>query len=168
MEYVFIYDDAAGNVFVTYPTGELNISATKAKDTPSHSKVVSKIDLPQHLDDFFFAWKLTNNTIEINMDKAKDFTKFRLRAERQPLLDALDVKFQRALEDGASTAEIVAEKRRLRDITLFVDQATTVNQLRALKCSSLALEDPIPDAPHPFTPLDPVTLQPLLTIELIN
>ena len=36
--------------------------------------------------------------ITINLDKAKEITKDRLRAERTPLLQAQDVAFQRALE----------------------------------------------------------------------
>ena len=71
--------------------------------------------------------------IVINIDKAKAITKDRLRAERQPLLQALDVAFQRALETGADTSAIVAEKQRLRDITLLADAATTLEELKALK-----------------------------------
>ena len=70
--------------------------------------------------------------ITINLDKAKDITKDRLRAERKPLLEALDVQFQRALETGAPTTEIVAEKQRLRDITLLADQATSTDELKGI------------------------------------
>lgn len=73
--------------------------------------------------------------ITINVDKAKEITKERLRAERAPLLAAQDVAFQRALEEGADTAAIVAEKQRLRDITQLADQATTLEELKALKAS---------------------------------
>ena len=71
--------------------------------------------------------------ITINLNKAKDITKERLRAEREPLLQAQDVAFQRALETGAETAAIVAEKQRLRDITQLADQATSTEELKALK-----------------------------------
>jgi hypothetical protein len=70
--------------------------------------------------------------IVINVDKAKEITKDRLRAERTPLLQAQDVAFQRALEEGADTAAIVAEKQRLRDITNLADQATTLDELKAI------------------------------------
>lgn len=70
--------------------------------------------------------------IVINIDKAKDITKNRLRAERAPLLQAQDVAFQRALESGADTAAIVAEKQRLRDITTLVDEATTLDELKGI------------------------------------
>ena len=71
--------------------------------------------------------------IVINLDKAKAITKDRLRAERTPLLQAQDVAFQRAIEEGADTSAIVAEKQRLRDITNLADQAETLDELKALK-----------------------------------
>jgi hypothetical protein len=70
--------------------------------------------------------------ITVNLSKAKDITKDRLRADRAPLLQALDVQFQRALESNADTTEIVAEKQRLRDITTLANAATTTDELKAL------------------------------------
>lgn len=70
--------------------------------------------------------------ITINLDKAKEITKDRLRAERKPLLEEHDVAFQRALESGADTSAIIAEKQRLRDITTLVDPCTTTDELKAI------------------------------------
>jgi len=72
--------------------------------------------------------------ITVNIDKAKDITKDRLRAERKPLLEAQDVLFIKAQETGADTSAIVAEKQRLRDITNTVDSVTTVDELKSLSC----------------------------------
>ena len=74
--------------------------------------------------------------ITINIDKAKAITKDRLRSERAPLLAEQDVSFQRALEAGADTSAIVAEKQRLRDITQLADVATSLDELKALKVQS--------------------------------
>jgi hypothetical protein len=71
--------------------------------------------------------------IIIDINKAKDITKDRLRTERKPLLEFQDVAFQRALETGADTSAIVAEKQRLRDITKLVDVANTVEELKVLE-----------------------------------
>jgi hypothetical protein len=71
--------------------------------------------------------------IIVDINKAKDITKDRLRAERKPLLEAQDVAFQRALESSADTSAIIAEKQRLRDITTLVDTANTVDELKALE-----------------------------------
>lgn len=73
--------------------------------------------------------------IVINIDKAKNITKDRLRTERAPLLQAQDIAFQRALENGSDTSEIVAEKQRLRDITKLADEATTLEELKQIKVS---------------------------------
>ena len=68
--------------------------------------------------------------ITIGFGKAVVITQDRLRAERKPLLEAQDVLFQRALESGADTSAIVAEKQRLRDITKIT--ATTLDELKEL------------------------------------
>ena len=71
--------------------------------------------------------------ITINLDKAKDITKDRLRADRKPLLEAEDVKYMQAQEAGEDTTAIVAEKQRLRDITKKADTCKTTDELKALK-----------------------------------
>lgn len=68
--------------------------------------------------------------ITVNIDKAKDITKDRLRAERKPLLEEQDILFMQAQEAGSDTSAIVAEKQRLRDITNQVDHMTTVEELK--------------------------------------
>ena len=73
--------------------------------------------------------------ITINMTKAKEITKERLRVERKPLLEVQDIKFMQAQEDGTSTTAIVTEKKRLRDITKNVDSCTTTDELKALSCT---------------------------------
>ena len=70
--------------------------------------------------------------IIIDINKAKEITKDRLRVERKPLLEAQDVLFQRALESTADTSAIVAEKQRLRDITKLVDTKNTLEELKLL------------------------------------
>ena len=68
--------------------------------------------------------------ITIDIAKAKEITKEKLRADRKSLLEAQDILFQRALETGADTTDIVAEKQRLRDITNDVDAMTTEEELK--------------------------------------
>ena len=68
--------------------------------------------------------------IQVNINKAKEITKDRLRAERKPLLEAQDVLYMRAQEAGEDTTAIVAEKQRLRDITKTVDNMNTVEELK--------------------------------------
>ena len=51
----------------------------------------------------------------VDMAKAREIHKNNIRSARQPLLEALDIEFQKALETGASTTDIVAKKQALRD-----------------------------------------------------
>jgi hypothetical protein len=69
--------------------------------------------------------------VSINITKAKDITKDRLRVERKPVLEAQDILFMQAQESGADTSDIVTEKQRLRDITNQVNSMTTTTQLKA-------------------------------------
>jgi len=72
--------------------------------------------------------------ITVNIDKAKDITKDRLREERKPLLEAQDIAYMKAQEAGEDTTAIVTEKQRLRDITDTVDSMTTLDELKAASC----------------------------------
>ena len=130
---VIIFSNTNNGVSVCVPTGELPIEAVLAKDCPSGAMIVDDSTLPQADNDFFDAWELANGSVSVNLDKAKAMTKTRLRAEREPLLQAQDVLFQRALESNGDTSAIVAEKQRLRNVTNLVDTETTLEGLRALK-----------------------------------
>jgi len=72
--------------------------------------------------------------ITVNLSKAKEITKKRLRMERKPLLEAQDVLFMKAQESDADTTDIVKEKNRLRDITKLADSASTTDELKAIGC----------------------------------
>jgi hypothetical protein len=105
------------------------------KDVPKGkgARIVNLTDLPNQHQDFYDAWEMDATTVKVNFAKAQELTKKRLRAEREPLLAAQDVAFQRSLESGADTKAIVAEKNRLRDVTDLADAAKTLDELRALK-----------------------------------
>ena len=51
----------------------------------------------------------------IDMAKAREIHKNKIRAARTPKLAELDIEFQKAQETGASTTDIVAKKQALRD-----------------------------------------------------
>ena len=68
--------------------------------------------------------------MRINFTKAQALTKDRLRTDRKSLLEAQDILFMQAQEEGSGTSDIVAEKQRLRDITNQVDDMTTLDELK--------------------------------------
>jgi hypothetical protein len=126
-----IYPTETG-VAIIHPTGELSIEEVAAKDVPTGVpyRIVNDNEVPT---DRTFRNALKYD-LTVDMPTAVEITKDRLRAERAPLLEAQDVAFQRAMETGDSTAAIVAEKNRLRDVTKLADRpGITLEQLKALK-----------------------------------
>ena len=69
----------------------------------------------------------------IDMAKAKEIHKKNIREARTPKLAELDIEFQRALETGASTTDIVAKKKALRDAPADsgIDSASDAAALKA-------------------------------------
>jgi len=70
--------------------------------------------------------------IKIDLPRAKEITKDRLRVERKPLLEALDIEVMKNITDATKLAEIEVEKQRLRDITNVVDALSTVEELKTI------------------------------------
>lgn len=72
--------------------------------------------------------------ITVNMGKAISITKDRLRAERAPLLEQLDVAFMRAVEagDAKAQAQIAKDKQKLRDVTKLADGCSTLEELKSI------------------------------------
>jgi hypothetical protein len=70
--------------------------------------------------------------ININMNKARDIHREKVREARNPKLAAKDVEFQRALETGADTSAIVAAKQALRDAPAAsaIEAASTPDELK--------------------------------------
>ncbi len=56
-------------------------------------------------------------TVDVDITKAKEIHKNRLRELRKPKLEALDIQFMQALEQGQDTKAITAQKQVLRDVT---------------------------------------------------
>lgn len=135
MSQAIIFTNDNGGVATCIPTGEISIDAVLEKDVPSGrgARIVNISELPNQYNDFYDAWEMNATSVTVNKTKAVEITKKRLRAEREPLLAKQDVEFQRALESGADTSAIIAEKQRLRDVTNQATEDKTLEELRALK-----------------------------------
>ena len=70
--------------------------------------------------------------IEIDLARAREIKKESLRAERKPLLEQQDILLMRKQESNQDITEVVAEKHRLRDITMLCDTATSIEDLKAI------------------------------------
>ena len=85
------------------------------------------------------AWQFEGDAVEVNMDAAKEIHKDVLRAERVPLLSALDVELMKAMETGVATTAVAASKNELRDVTADprIEAAKTPEELSALTLDAL-------------------------------
>lgn len=82
--------------------------------------------------------------ITINRDKVEVIVKQRLREQRKPLLDKLDLDFMRALELGLNTKEISETKQALRDITKIDLSQLSIQQLADLDITAaIAIQHPL-------------------------
>jgi hypothetical protein len=70
--------------------------------------------------------------ITIDIPKAKDIWKDKIRVARKSALEKLDVDYMRANEQGNDTTEIVTDKQTLRDLPSQVDTATTTDEIKAV------------------------------------
>ena len=88
------------------------------------------------------AWELVDGAVVVNMPRARDIHKSKLRELRAPKLAALDVEYQRADEagDAAEKARIAAQKQALRDVTSdpAIAAASTPEALAAVLPECLA------------------------------
>lgn len=96
--------------------------------------------------DFLAAWTLSGKGIEVDMERARDVHRDRLRAAREPHIRAADVDFSRAIESGDDEARAAAAARRqaLRDLPQRgeIEAAKTPGELRAFWPSELVGPSP--------------------------
>lgn len=90
------------------------------------------------------AWNITDvnsGVIDVDMGKAKDIYRDKLRAARAEAFPKLDAMFMKAMETGADTSAIVARKEELRNCTSDprIDAATTPQELLALDVAGLGV-----------------------------
>ena len=84
--------------------------------------------------------------IKTDMAKAKELHKQNIRIEREPLLAALDIDFQKALETSSDTASVVSKKQALRDApaNTAINAATTEAELKAAWDTAVLGTSPYP------------------------
>ena len=142
MNKVIAYRNTSGGTTVLYPTGTLPIDEVILKDVPDGADylVLDRQQLPE-VRDFREAWRLSVASLTVDLEAAKEVTKNRLRSERAALLAELDIQIIRAVESGADTSAIVAEKQRLRDITKLADDAKSLDELREISVSKTSESD---------------------------
>lgn len=133
-----IYKHETG-IAIVHPTGEVPVETLMITAVPeeyrSTARIVEDDSIPTDRT-FRDAWDFDDDgIITERIDKAKEIHKDRLRAERKPLLEELDVQYIRKQEKGGDITDIVTEKQRLRDVTKLVDKCETIDEIKAIKLS---------------------------------
>jgi hypothetical protein len=89
------------------------------------------------------AWEANADTgiISVDMAAARDIWRDKIRQCRTEPLEALDTAFMKALETGADTTQITADKQALRDAPTHadIDAATTPEELAAVQPAGLTV-----------------------------
>ena len=70
--------------------------------------------------------------ITIDISKAKEVWKDKIRTKRVKALKTLDLDFMKAQETSSDTTSIVADKQTLRDLPEQVNTATTTDEIKAV------------------------------------
>ena len=87
------------------------------------------------------AWTLSGTVISEDMTTAKTLFKDKIRQVRKPLLEAQDVLYMKAIEDGDSSAQstVATKKKELRDAPAAsaITNAKTVAELKSAWNTSL-------------------------------
>lgn len=143
---VFVWGDASGvNQFI--PAYNDSVSGIREGETeeaflarirrlaglPDVAEVKDSAEMPQDRT-FRRAWVLSNGAVRVDMPKAREAWRDRLRAMRAPKLNALDIEYQRADEVGDLVGKqgVIQRKRALRDVTQDprIESASTPEELK--------------------------------------
>ena len=138
---IFALSHADGSVEIMTTVGDASPEECIAKWPKSRQveivaiKEIASINIPTDRT-FRNAWKLNGSTIDHDMSKAREIKRDQLRSLRTPLLETLDVDYQKAdeVDNKVLKAEIAAKKQALRDVTNnpAIDVATTPEELKAI------------------------------------
>jgi hypothetical protein len=130
MTQVIIHTNDNGGISVTVPTGELDIQATKAKDTPSHSMIVDDSTLPQGADaQFFNAWELSGSTVTVNLEKARAIKLAQYNAQATQEAQKRQLNTLTGIANDVSDADFIA---KLTADRTAIANATSTAELLAI------------------------------------
>lgn len=113
------------------------LERVKARSVPSSAKdvrIIPRADIPKDRT-FRDAWALRNGKPGVDMEKAREVHRKRIRRKRKAQFRELDAAYQRADEAGDAKAksEIAGKRQKLRDAPAHpaIDVATTPEELKS-------------------------------------
>jgi hypothetical protein len=148
-EHLIIYpQDLNGKeivILIPMTASPLSLEQMQSKDVPSQSpsRIIPFIDIP---DDHTFrnAWEADFENyqgVSVSMEKARLITQDLIREARRPVLEKLDIEYQRALEedDRSKISQVIEKKQVLRDLPASpaIQEAKTPEELEHLARNSV-------------------------------
>lgn len=137
---IILYEQTDKTVaIVNYPE-DVNVNHIIRSQLPKDAPYVlieeSELPSEEDLSDFGTALRVnwSNKAISFDIVVAREITKERLRKERTPFFEANDIKLRDAMleNNNDKLSQAIAERNRLRDITLIPDTVTDLSGLRSL------------------------------------
>lgn len=125
---VIIHNDYEGYFALSYPVIDCGLSLDEIleKLSPLENKytIIDEKELPTDYT-YYSAWLYdnVNETVSIDIEKAKEIQKDNIRMIRKKFLEEQDVIFMRAIETGDTLAQqsSAIRKQELRDLTEIVN-----------------------------------------------
>ena len=149
MAQVIAFEMPDGLVSLLYPASGVSIGEA-AVDVPADATATwmgDDTELPAGFKDFIDAIALSEGKAPgIDMAKAREIFRDKIREARAPLFQEHDVKFMLALEKGEPTDAAVAAKQELRDLTSI----EAINKAKNLTSLVAAWPTDVLGADHPF------------------
>lgn len=155
MRFAYTKPDGGVSIVIAAPKVDLELVLGELTDEQYRTHVTERsipkdatnvTELPddwQAPDDRTFrnAWAFDGKAVSVNMDKARDIHRDRLRALRMPMLEVLDIDYQIAdeAENATLKQQIAAQKQALRDVTndSAIENAKTPEELAAVLPAAL-------------------------------
>jgi len=142
MSKVIIYNQEDGIMAICVPARNsgLTVEQIAEKDCPTGARVIDRTDLDSLDKEFRNAWVCdTDMNPVIDMPKAKDIWREKIRKARKTKLEELDIEYMKAQETGSDTSAIITKKNKLRDFPAKseINAASNVTELKAVWDSDL-------------------------------
>lgn len=134
-------------------TNNINVATINDPDFDAFIEIsedgfyIQDSDIPEYAKEFFNAVQFDENKkLYVDINKARELTKERIRREREPILLNLDIIYQRALESGRDLKIVEDEKQRMRDLPEYVNDIHDLQELLDFKVVSTLKYSELPPA----------------------
>lgn len=134
-------------------TNNINVATINDPDFDAFKEIsqdgfyIQDSDVPEYAKEFFNAVDYDENKkLFVDINKARELTKERIRREREHILSNLDIIYQRALESGRDLKIVEDEKQRMRDLPEYVNDIDDLQELLDFKVISTLKFSELPPA----------------------